>query len=335
MRLLKDKIHNNTYFLIKLYYQHIVNSNLNFKASKTNTFMRFFTFILFCTIINLIAAQTENLGENSFYKIQSLESNKYLTHGAKNVIISDEKKDILSNWKFEEKSNGYGQLINENGQVLGYEKTKDNMAFLFVNNNKNDSKLWRMDSIGLNKVTIVDKSTGYALDIMDDKDNQGAYTIIYKRHNKANQKWIINKKENGYFTLTSVSANRLLAITPKTDDNGAQVTQWASPKKGMLWKFKHVNDSTYNILSANGKLALQFGNGIVNDTITAEMWAINGSDKQNWKLSKKGNNTYIIYDYTGKRCLDLMLSVKGNGTPIISYVPNGGDNQYWKLIPKK
>ena len=192
------------------------------------------------------------------------------------------------------------------------------------------------------------------LDIKDGSKASGASIQIYNWNGTQAQQFVVNKNQNGYYTIKNVGSNLYLGIQSDwyTMGNYSSLVQGvnASSKAGQFiftrnnkgqWIISSAWDSRY-VFDLNGA-KLDNGNKV-------QLYTVNGSSAQAWKLLKVKNlreemdalasknkntlsdGTYTIHSSINKSyVLDVNGGSKVNFGNIQLYQSNGTLAQGWKV----
>jgi hypothetical protein len=170
---------------------------------------------------------------------------------------------------------------------------------------------------------------GRAMDIEGGSKALGARMLLWDRHNKDNQQFIITYiKETGYYTVTNKGSGLSVDVTGASVAKGEQIIQWMSHKGlNQQWAIVPTGQNSFYFIAANSGLALDVFGGIATNNGRIIQWPLHGGANQRWVL--EASTWYpeslaqvpATYDIVHHEAKYLELPVWGtyyfDGTPVV------------------
>lgn len=293
-----------------------------------------------------------------YYRIKNLKSGLYLSvanssisDGASAVLGSDNANACAQKWAIEKSGNYYvlknaysGKSLDINGAATGTNNTK---VQIWTSNSSNAQK-WSLSAPNTsqplaNGTYAVNSALGNNLRLDVDGSKSAANGInvgLWRRNGGNNQKFTFTYDSNtGYYTISSVSANRYLD-TASGGSNGANA-QVYSAGSGCFQRWLLIpTNGNYYIVSACARNALDVFNGSATSGANVGVWTLNGGNNQKWGITTdtsgmSGPLADGIYIITSKLNSNLALDVFGNvardGTNVGVWTLHKNTNQQFKL----
>ena len=191
------------------------------------------------------------------------------------------------------------------------------------------------------------------LDITNGSTSNGGVLQIYQSNATEAQKFIIERQDDGYYTIKNANSNKYLTATDEMYllENGLVIKQ-----NGLLnslaqkWMIKLV-DGKYVIASAyDSNLVLDILGGKISNSSIVQLYSFNGTPAQLWQFEKTKTmfqildemafeNKNVISDgnYTiaskanNKQVVSVSNNANANGATIIINQYTGFDNQGWSI----
>ncbi|WP_026413412.1 glycosyl hydrolase family 95 catalytic domain-containing protein [Actinomadura oligospora] len=127
---------------------------------------------------------------------------------------------------------------------------------------------------------LTNRQSGKVIDVPGSSKTAGQSLIQYPRQGSDNEKWLLSRVDNVYFTITNVSSGMLVDVQGGSTADGAPIIQWtATSGSNQHWRLDDAGGGYVKIVSQrSGKvLAIDADSNIVQQ-------ADNGSTSQHWLL---------------------------------------------------
>lgn len=167
---------------------------------------------------------------------------------------------------------------------------------------------------------------GKNFDVNGNSKNAGASIITYNPGTADNQKFAIEKTEDGYliYALSSLlPIEDSAGMLKQNEKRQSLVQKWDVVE--MLFS-REKNDTTYMLASGGGGALYDYADGLfygyVNDGEPSAPC---------WSLTPNADGEYIITNKNTGKSLDVANNSKTSGDPIITYATSGDPNQRWTL----
>ena len=146
--------------------------------------------------------------------------------------------------------------------------------------------------------------------------------------------WEIYKIETAmYKIVTSLSSNRVLDVTNKSNNNKANIQLYKSNNcTAQRFLIKYVSKGYYKIENAFSLKVLDVVGGRAKNNTNVWQYTYNGSNAQLWKIQRNNDGTYTFISKLGNFALDVQSSKTANGTNIQIFKVNGKKAQKFYLI---
>ena len=284
----------------------------------------------------------EKIIDDGIYIIKSIiDSSKVLDvtgaslkNGA-NIEIWD--KTELNNQKFRVTydNNGYYVISDiRTGKVLdvygGYSKPGTNVQMWEANGT--DGQKWKIEKKE-EGYKIVSKLGDLALDIYGGYIKSGTNVQIWTNYGSEGQRFDFEKTnknviENGLYEIqTMVDNNKVLDVTGRSIENGANVEIWERTYgNNQKFNVNYVGNGYYTISDVRTGKMLEVCKDKSSPGTNVQMWETNGTDRQKWKIEKNGKG-YLIISKIGNLALDLYGGYTASGTNIQVWTNNKSDWQ--------
>lgn len=212
-------------------------------------------------------------------------------------------------YAFINKANGKAISLTDKGLVL-----ED-----FNHYNFQGFKLIKSDTDGYYYITSVTNNKNF--DVNGNSKNPGATIITYNAGTADNQKFCLEKTEDGYLIYA------LSSLLPIEDSAGMLKQNTKRDSLVQKWDIvemtsTHEKESTYYTL-INSDLALYSTDGLAYGYIT------DNDDALRWSLTPNEDGEYVITSKNTGKSLDVANNSKTSGDPIIVYDTSSDPNQRW------
>lgn len=131
---------------------------------------------------------------------------------------------------------------------------------------------------------IVNQNSNKVLDVDTGGSYDGAPVQQWEYLGGDNQKWLIEpSSEYGFYTITSVSGNRVLDSDGASDGSSLQV--WSSLSgDNQKWKIKSAGDGVAKILSKISGRSLEVESALDDNGSKIQLWTFAANSHQQWRL---------------------------------------------------
>ncbi len=162
---------------------------------------------------------------------------------------------------------------------------------------------------------------GKNFDVNGNSKNPGATIITYNAGTADNQKFCLEKTDDGYLIYA------LSSLLPIEDSAG--VVKQNTKRDSLVQKWDIVemvfsrqkNDTFYRLIN-NGGALYDLTDGL-------RLAYINDCNDDMWSLTPNSDGEYIITNKSTGKSLDVANNSKTSGDPIITYATSGDANQRW------
>ena len=298
-------------------------------------------------------------GENS-YSIVSKDGNyamelKGIGDGAKIIMNTVTGQD---NQKFEfcSRRTLSAKKTIENGRYKIESIINNKPAFDIVDGSKKEGaqiQLWDYLEAEQQKFDITCDNNGYyeiksvftgkVLAIDNTKASNGTLIIQKTRKGTDDEKWIINKEDNGTYSINSKINNSSIDVPDYNAVNG-QKLQLHDYNNGPAQKFMmtrvsepiKLDNGTYRIsMYTNQKISFDIDAGKRENGANLQLWSWAGENsyQQQFKLIyNSSDKTYLIYNINSGKVLDIKNGSYEAGANVWQYEYNGTDAQKWIIL---
>ena len=167
-------------------------------------------------------------------------------------------------------------------------------------------------------------SNGKNFDVNGNSKNAGAKIITYNPGTADNQKFAIEKTDDGYIIYAKSS------LLPIEDSAGVLKQNEKRESLVQRWEIKEMifsrekGVSAYTLICSNGAAVYDFSDGIFTGIVYDGEF---GADS--WILTPNDDGEYIITNVYTQKSLDVANNSKTSGDPVITYKTSGDANQRW------
>ena len=269
-----------------------------------------------------------------YYNLISIKSSKVLdvenaskNEGA-NVWQFESNGTDAQQWLIKDCGDGYCSFVSKcNGLYLNV--SKDNPingtnVNVIKGNNSNSQKFilnkaeefWGKQTLNNGVYTIrTSLNSNKVLDVSQASTLSGANIQLWEDVNVGQQRFIIEYKGNGFYTIESFKSGKVLDVEGANTKNTTNV--WQHEKNGtnaQKWVIYDCGDGYYNIISRCGGLYLNVSGSKTNNGANIEMYEKKDSNAQKFKIEQSAiggtqtidNGTYqIVTSLNEKKVLDV------------------------------
>ena len=182
--------------------------------------------------------------------------------------------------------------------------------------------------------------TGKVLAIENNKASNGISIIQKTKQGTDDEKWIINKEENGQYSINSKINNSSIDVPDYNAVNGQklQLHDWNGETAQrfvftQVTKATNLEDGVYRIsMFTNQNISFDIDAGKRENGANLQLWDWAGetSYQQQFKLVyDKSSKAYTIYNINSGKVLDVQNAGYTSGTNVWQYEWNGTDAQKW------
>ncbi|MEN8155556.1 MAG: RICIN domain-containing protein [Bacteroidota bacterium] len=207
----------------------------------------------------------------------------------------------------------------------------------------------------LGNFKIVNKKTGYVVDIWGNEDADGTQAVLWEDLAGKNQQFYallesgvqLNvfdgyEKQPGYKFFSKKDPNAFLQATDRNPHNGTNVNIGKEPDHTNYWINQnwiiHRIDADYFWFESEGtpNQCLNVDYPFDPDGTNIHMWDYNGGNNCKWKLYNNDNNSDGYYSFINKRS-DYVINAQGtdNGDNVFQTDYTGSDYQKWTPFPSQ
>jgi len=198
-----------------------------------------------------------------------------------------------------------------------------------------DEQRWYLKDWGEGWVSIENKLSAMAVDVMEGTHFNGAYILQWPYGDNANQRWKLESTygEDRYFIRTG-HTDKYLTAYARGSENGANIACWEELNRPFQhWHLLPVGVGRYKILNVASGKAMQVSLGQTTQSGNIEQWFDNGMVHQQWMVSADPLGGFRIESCYNGASLDVLVLGKTNGTNLMHYAYNGGPNQRFDILP--
>ncbi|WP_211204884.1 RICIN domain-containing protein, partial [Alloscardovia criceti] len=146
-----------------------------------------------------------------------------------------------------------------------------------------------------------------------------------------------NSVADGEYYIKTASANKYLASSGASAENGADIVLWDfAETSNQRFKIKKSSTNQYTISVMNSGKVLDAKGGSDRSGTNVIQWDNLNASNQQWKFYKTSDGSYIIESVLGdskNRVIDIPNGNMSNWVNLILWGANGGANQKFQLIP--
>lgn len=259
--------------------------------------------------------------DNGYYTIKSKYTGKYLTVGKDNPGLGEKIKqqgktnDDTQKWRFKKQTDGSYSIIakcgNLNIDVPDWNCANGVKLQLWGNNDTATAQRFTLikeipgtKNVEEGTYTISSQiNSNISFDITDGSKNDGATIQLWENLEAAQQKFVLEYIDNGYYTIKSKYSGKYLTVESTYPSWGEKITQQGKRNDDtQKWKFEKQEDGSYNIISKCRNLNIDVPDWNYNNGIKLQLWGRNeGATAQKFLLIKeterKGKKTVSDGNY--------------------------------------
>lgn len=217
----------------------------------------------------------------------------------------------------------------EEGKTYAFVNKASGKAISLTDKGLELTRFYHYDFQGF-KITPTDKegyyyitaSNGKNFDVNGNSKNPGATIITYNAGTADNQKFCLEKTEDGYLIYA------LSSLLPIEDSAGMVKQNTKRDSLVQKWDIiemvfsREKKDKAYVLIGNNG--------AALNDEADGLFYGyIDDSNSDMWSLTPNEDGEYIITNKATGKSLDVANNSKTSGDPIITYKTSGDANQRW------
>lgn len=213
------------------------------------------------------------------------------------------------------------------------------------NNTGSNTQKWKIITDDISKTsTIINSSTGKALDLYGGRAVSGNNIDQYQINLSTGQKWKFVIKENGTYKIeTCVNTNYVVDVCGGIYSPGTNLWVYSSnDSAAQRFIIKKVEEPEREIAILNGEYAISsnlnenmvvdVSGGSTSSEANVQLYQSNNTGAQKWKISTDPNTKLAtIKNLNSGKVLDLYGGHTQIGTNIWQYVDNGSIAQKWKI----
>jgi len=125
--------------------------------------------------------------------------------------------------------------------------------------------------------------SGKSLDVNPDLDSLRVQQ--WEVHGGENQNWLLERRDGGLYTISSVWGNRCLDVSGASKEPGARLTLWPNNSgTNQQWRLHQQQDKTYVIEAAHSKMNLDVDGESKENGAEVFQWPRHGRNNQRWWL---------------------------------------------------
>ena len=161
------------------------------------------------------------------------------------------------------------------------------------NNNNNNNNNWNNNNNNNNnsgsfnagqKYSIKCVNSGKALDVSWGSKDNGANVLQYTYYGYENQKWYLERQNDGYYVIKSANSGKVLDVANGSAQDGANVQQCQYYGNAcQQWELRKVGNS-YAIISRHSGKALDVSGRSTYDNANVLQWRYTGANNQLWNI---------------------------------------------------
>lgn len=288
------------------------------------------------------------------YSIINLNSNKSLdvfnnwTSNGTNVQQYAWNNSYAQKWIIKPTNDGYYTIISpvsNKALDIAYASTANGANVQIYQSNGSDAQKFKLtleDRIypvneGLYTISSASNNSK-VLDVYAGSQSNGGNIQLYSSNGTDAQKFILNKLENGYYTIINFNSGKVLEVRGASYLSGSNVQQ--NDYNGGLrqkWILRDSGDGYYYIISALSGNYLDLSGGYTNNGTNIQVYSPNGSSAQKYKfnaitLEKPiSGNYYISSAVNNQYVLDVYCGSKNNGENVQLYKKNNTKAQQFEI----
>lgn len=282
-----------------------------------------------------------NVAEGTYVFSSALNANKVLSiqnggFADQTAAVLNDKKDT-SGQRFEVRSagNGYYTITAEHsGKVLDVSggSTASGATVQQYTSNGTNAQLWYFTNAGNGYYTI-HSVLGTCLDVWSANTANGTMIDCYAYNGTNAQKWKLTKTEskpleNGTYSITNPSTNKVLSVDGSSTADGANVYVTGNQNlSSQRFELTYVSNGYYKILAEHSEKSLDIPAGNSASEVNLQQYSWNGSNAQLWKFVKLSDGSYYLRSKLGT-----VIGVQTSSTNVNMQLANQSNAQKWKII---
>ena len=281
-----------------------------------------------------------NVEEGTYVFSSALNANKVLSvqndgFGDQTAAVLNDKKDT-SGQRFEVRSagNGYYTITAEHsGKVLDVAGASTALGATVqqYTSNGTNAQLWYFTDSGNGYYTI-HSVLGTCLDVWSANTANGTMIDCYAYNGTNAQKWKLTKAEskpleNGTYSITNPSTNKVLSVDGSFTTDGANVYVTGNQNlSSQRFELTYVSNGYYKILAEHSEKSLDIPAGNSASGVNLQQYSWNGSNAQLWKFVKLSDGSYNLRSKLGT-----VIEMQTSSTNANMQLANQSNVQKWKV----
>lgn len=130
---------------------------------------------------------------------------------------------------------------------------------------------------------LINCNSGHAADVSYGNAENGTNVLQYGYSSGNNQKWIIERQLNGYYTIKNLATGKVLTVENAADWDGANVHQWEYLGNAKQeWEIVSARNNSYKIINRQSGLLLSVAWASKDANANIEQYHDENSDSQLW-----------------------------------------------------
>ena len=192
--------------------------------------------------------------------------------------------------------------------------------------------------------TIKSLKTKKYLSVENENPNWGTKIVQKNKNGNKTQDWILKKKSDNTYNITSRCGNLNIDIPDWNCNNGVKLQMWANNGETTAQKFilsktenetKNVSEGTYQILSSiNKNISFDIENGSNNNYAKLQLWENVCANQQKFILEYVDNGYYKIKSKQSGKYLTIAKNHPEWGEKVIQQDSIDEDIQQWQFNKK-
>ena len=232
-----------------------------------------------------------------------------------------------------------GKAISINREEV---ESLDNPNIRIEDNDHINSQKWIIKKNGDETYTIINPTTGKALDVQGASVIKGANVQLYQSNGTCAQKWHIVENDDKTFSIYSSCSGLALDLSGGVANSGANINIWrVNGSDAQKWKFdlygsedEYPEEGVYSIASSiNNDKVVDIAGGVNMATLgtNIQLWRDNKTAAQQWSFRLNNDGTYTIVNNDTNKAIDVSGASLENGANLQLWRDNGTCAQKWYI----
>lgn len=138
--------------------------------------------------------------------------------------------------------------------------------------------------------------------------------------------------DRGVYTLTSATSGKLLEVSGASNEDGANVVQWADlGGPNQRWIIREVVDGFYSVVNVQSGKALEVYDFSTDDGANVVQYDFWQGDSQLWQILDLGDGHMKLLNRFSEKALAVAGASNSDGANIEQDTPSNSDNQAWRF----